>query len=180
MADPIHKALIRVPGLFGHERNIGRLHWVIVSDLACREEWTVGKVDSFNKRIEFWSRLIVFLSNPVKVASFFASVAEEARLLSTIEGEWLVAIHEFIQLIDPFILKDLLNNQSKISRLRYFIHNICLSCLNLLDLLWTKLNDFLCSDFRLFTHLFSFFDIFHCSYHNALIYVEFGELYLSL
>ena len=153
---------------------------MVVSDLASGEERTVGKGNTFNKWVKLWARLVVFLSDPVEVSPFLARVAEEARLLSAVKGEWLVAVDQLIQLIDSLMFEGLLDNQTKISCFRYFVHIACLSCLYQFDLLWSKLNYLLRYDVRLLAHFFLLFDIPHCSYYNALIYVEFSQLYFAL
>lgn len=153
---------------------------MVVSNFAYREERAVGKGDSLHERVELRARLVEFLRDPIEVATFLASVAEEAGLLSTIKAEWLVAVDKLIQLINPFVLEGFLNDQSKRSYFRHFVHNFYLSCFYLLYFLWSQLNYFLCNDLGLLPHLFSLFDISHCHYHNAFIYIEFSELYFAL
>jgi hypothetical protein len=62
------------------------------------------------KRVIFGAWPIVLLGNPVKVASFFASIAEETGLFPAVEVKWLVAVEQLINFVNALILEGFFND----------------------------------------------------------------------
>lgn len=131
MANPIDSSFIKIFGLFGHERDW--LHWVIKADFSRWKYWAIFEVDSFLQSVEFWSYLVIFFSYPIKVATFFASVAKKTRLLSAIEGKWLIAVDEIIDYIYTFVFQCLFYDELKSISFRHIFHNFLFSLHNLFD-----------------------------------------------
>lgn len=102
---------------------------MIVADFSLRKQWAILEGYLRVLSIKLRTRFIIFFCLPIIVSYFFASVAKEAWLFFAIEVKPFITIEYLINLIDPIVLKRILNQRNKLFKVRKLALNFTLSLL---------------------------------------------------